>query len=152
MNFGILILVLILSQAALAEFTSEDNCISYGYCTVGCDAYSVSLYDGSLSFGYDGSCVVSYDDYLGEDGSITLSFSGEIPDGTHLTLSCRTDGKQSLAEGSFHGGSCDIVIEDVRSGADIEVSGTASSTEPASLILAIIASGSDGYRSFLTIC
>ena len=107
---------------------------------------------GDLCVGYDTSCIVSYDDCLGEDGSITLSFSGEIPDGTHLTLSCRTDGKQSLAEGSFHGGSCEITIEDVRSGADIEISGTASSTEPASLILAIIASGSDGYRSFLTIC
>ena len=152
MNFGILALSLILSQAALAEFTSEDNCISYGYCTVGCDAYSVSMDDGNLYFGYDASGVVSFDDCLGEDGSITLTFSGEIPDGTHLTLSCRTDGKQSLAEGTFHGGSCDIVIEDVRSGADIEISGTASSTEPASLILAIIASGSDGYRSFLTIC
>ena len=152
MNFGILVLALLISQAALAEFTSEDNCISYGYCTVGCDAYSVSMDGGDLYFGYDASCVVSYDDYLGEDGSITLSFSGEIPDGTHLTLSCRTDGKQSLAEGSFHGGSCDIVIEDVRSGADIEISGTASSTEFASLILAITASGSDGYRSFLTIC
>ena len=39
MNFGILVLALLISQAALAEFTSEDNCISYGYCTVGCDAY-----------------------------------------------------------------------------------------------------------------
>ncbi len=152
MNFGILILAVILSTTALAEFTSEDNCISYGYCTVGCDAYSVSMDGGDLCFGYDGSCVVSYDDFLGDDGSITLSFSGDIPDGTHLTLSCRTDGKQSLTEGSFYGGSCDIVIEDVRSGADIEISGTASSTEPASLILAITASGSDGYRSFLTIC
>ncbi|MBR4245321.1 MAG: hypothetical protein IKQ14_08040 [Candidatus Methanomethylophilaceae archaeon] len=152
MNAGILVLMLLLSQAVLAEFTSEDNGISYEYCTVGCDAVSLSLYDGNLSFGYDSSCIISYDDSEGRNGEMTLSFSGDIPDGTHLTLSCRTDGSQFSAEGFFIGGSCFVVIEDVRSGADIEISGTASSTEPASLILAIIASGSDGYRSFLTIC
>ena len=151
MNAGILVLALLLSQAALAEFTSEDNSISYEYCTVECDAVSVSVSDGSLSFGYDGSCIVSYDDSEGTQGDISLNFSGEVPDGTHLTISYRYDGTQSSAEGSFHSGSCEIVIEDVRSGADIEVSGTAGPTDPMGLILAITASGSDGCRSFLTV-
>ena len=151
MKMGILVLALLLAQAPLAEFVSENNSFTEGYCILGCDAPFVSSIDGRLVFGSDHSCILSYDDSQGKQADVTVSLTGGLPDGTEVILYFITDGKETVLGGTFFDGICRILIEDVRSGADLEVSGELSFPDPVGIGMAVFAVGSDGYGSFLTI-
>ncbi|MBR4203552.1 MAG: hypothetical protein IKQ93_08275 [Candidatus Methanomethylophilaceae archaeon] len=109
-----LLLSLLLYHAPANEIVSEDNSLDNSYCITDCDASSVTLSNGRMMFDGNRTCGISYTSTSGSEGTMTLVFGCDVPDGTGMTLEYVTYGTIHTVTGEFKDSECCIQLDDVK--------------------------------------
>jgi hypothetical protein len=144
---ALLFLSLLLTQVPLAEITSEGNAIGGGYCETVCDATSVTVSDGTMMFGPDRSSLISYTSTSGSEGTMTLEFECDVPDGTGMRLEYLSYGKLHSVEGEFRNGECTIELHNIRSTSITEIYGDIDCPGEREVLMTIHTVDGEGNRS-----
>ena len=143
-----LLLSILLCQAPLAEFVSEGNGLHSSYCITECDAPSVTLSDREMRFGQDRSCAISYTNTSGSEGTMTLVFGCDVPDGTGMTLEYVTYGTIHSVRSEFKDSECTIELDDVKCKGLTEIYGNVEYDGDNDLEMTVYTVDKEGNRSY----
>ena len=143
-----LLMSLLLYQAPLAELVSEGNSLESTYCITECDAPSITLQDKEMRFGTDRSCLLSYTNTASSDGTMTLVFGCDVPDGTGMTLEYVSYGTIHTVKGEFKDSECTMELGDMKNRSITEIYGNVEYDGNRDLEMTVYSVDKEGNRSY----